>query len=190
MRRRRQPEEALREILDAGERLIREEGPSALTLKRVAAEVGMSHVGVLHHVGNSQGLVERVQQRAALRVRDQLLEALGRSSGPERTQALEDAMARLGDPENGRILAWLVSTGADPFPPVQDQGLQRIDQALHGETRQVLLLACLAMAGEAVLGGSLRARLGLGDQPDDLALTRRVLLGLLRGAVQEPPTPG
>ena len=48
-RRRRSPEEARAEILDAAEHLLIEEGLSALTLQRVASEVGISHPGVLHH---------------------------------------------------------------------------------------------------------------------------------------------
>jgi len=185
MRRRRTAEQAQTEILDAAERLVRSEGPAALKLTRVADEVGMSHAGVLHHIGSAERLMLLLQRRASAQVRGDLLVALASSRGEARDEAIDLALARLSDPANGRLLAWLVSTGGDPFPAVEEQGLGQIAQALEGEAEQAVLLAVLAMIGEAVLGGPVRARLGVGATDEDRAESRRWLLSALRKRVNQ-----
>ena len=61
-RRRRSPEEARAEILDAAEHLLIHEGLGSLTLQRVAREVGISHPGVLHHFRSTKHKVAKVHE--------------------------------------------------------------------------------------------------------------------------------
>ncbi len=42
--------------LDAARRLLIAEGPQAVTLKAVAAEMGKTHANLLHHFGSAAGL--------------------------------------------------------------------------------------------------------------------------------------
>lgn len=182
-RRRRSRAEARLEILDAAERLLLEEGPSAVTLKRVAAEVGISHPGVLHHFRSADLLHRALHERASLRIREGLLSVLGSTQAEDRQQAMLEAMAALADPRKGRLLAWLVASGVDPFPEADEQGLGQVAAALlrpGGDLQQVqdkILLVVLAMVGESLVGPEVRRRLGAA--PDDAAGFRARLLQLV-----------
>ncbi|KFI63874.1 TetR-type transcriptional regulator [Bifidobacterium cuniculi] len=54
---RKSPEERMREIEQATARLVAERGYNGISLKDVAEEVGMSQPGLLHYVGNKEGLL-------------------------------------------------------------------------------------------------------------------------------------
>ena len=182
-RRRRSREDARAEILNAAEHLLLEEGPSAVTLKRVAAQVGISHPGVLHHFRSAELLHQALHEQASLRIRDSLLSVLQGATGPDRQRGMLEAMGALADPRKGRLLAWLVATGRDPFPPADEQGLGAVAAALRkpgddlDEVRDKLLLVVLAMVGESLVGDDLRQRLGV--DPADAAAFRSRLLGQL-----------
>lgn len=168
-RRRRTPAQARSEILDAAERLLVREGPSALKIARVAAEVGMSHPGLLHHIGSAEGLADALHQRASMRIREELLGLLDAAEDRDaRLRALDTAAARLADPSKGRLLAWVLARGGSPFPAEDDQGLARIAEQLviddPDEARFTVQLVVFAMLGESLLGGEVRRRLGVPDQ--------------------------
>jgi len=190
-RRRRSREDARAEILDAAENLLIEQGPPAVTLKRVAAAVGISHPGVLHHFRSAALLQQALHERTSLRIRTELLAVVGGAAGPDRRTAMLAAMEALADPRKGRLLAWLVASGADPFPDASDQGLGRIAAALTGAggdpqvVRDKLLLVVLAMVGDSIVGGQARRRLG--ESPDDAAAFRARLLDQL---LQPPASSG
>lgn len=44
--------------LDAAAQLLRDEGPGALTVRRIATEAGLSTMAIYHHFGGKDGLVE------------------------------------------------------------------------------------------------------------------------------------
>ncbi|PLS30409.1 AcrR family transcriptional regulator [Bifidobacterium margollesii] len=54
---RKMPDERRREITEAAARLISERGFNGISLKDVADEVGMSQPGLLHYIGNKDGLL-------------------------------------------------------------------------------------------------------------------------------------
>ncbi len=186
-RRRRSPEEAQAEILDAAEQLLLEGGPEAVRIRAVADAVGISHPGVLHHFGSVDALLEALHRRAARRLREEVLAAIPADPTPQAiAAAIEQGLAKLSDPREGRLLAWLIATGRDPFPPESEHGLDFIARALHArrrddadldETRFVVMLGVLAAYGESLVGGPVRRRLGL----DDAAASdfRRWLVDLL-----------
>jgi AcrR family transcriptional regulator len=177
-RRRRSPEEARTEILDAAERLLRTQGPDGVRISKVAAEAGMSHPGLLHHFGSAEHLAEALHERLSRQIREDLLGLL--AGGTDRAAAFEQAAAALADPVKGRLLAWVVARGGDPFPPAQERGLGSIAASLEGgdaDRRYKVLLVVLAMFGESLVGESVRARLGLTENPADF---RRWLIASLR----------
>src|SRR5262245_37744492 len=57
-RRRTASDDVEQALLDAAARLLTEEGPEALSVRRVAAEAGVSAMGVYSRFGGKQGLVE------------------------------------------------------------------------------------------------------------------------------------
>ncbi len=56
-------QERLDQIVSAAVKVINESGLTGFSLPAVAAEVGISHVGVLHYVGSKQGLLAEVVKR-------------------------------------------------------------------------------------------------------------------------------
>ena len=181
-RRRRTAEQARDEILEAAERLLLEDGASALKIARIASAAHMTHPGVLHHFGSVDQLIEALHLRISRRLRDDLLSLLAGGDGGGQELFLQTA-TRLADPAKGRLLAWVLASGGAPFPPAEEQGLTSIAAALsEGEhpdqvARYKVLLVVLAMLAESMCGPELRGRLGL--ENEDPQRFRGWLLGLL-----------
>lgn len=170
-RRRRSPEEARAEILDAAEHLLIHEGLGSLTLQRVAREVGISHPGVLHHFRSTERLAQALHERVSRRIRSDLLALAQPGAAVDRIPALRQAMDALADPAKGRLLAWLVASGRDPFPDATESGLNQLAEGLARpgadlvEVRYKLMLIVLSMIGESLVGEPVRERLGM-DESD------------------------
>jgi AcrR family transcriptional regulator len=58
-----------RELLAAAETVLVREGPVGLTVRAVATEAGMSHMGVYNHLGGKDGLIEALLARGFDRLR-------------------------------------------------------------------------------------------------------------------------
>ncbi len=182
-RRRRSPEEARSEILDAAEHLLVTEGLSALTLQRVAREVGISHPGVLHHFRSTDRLAQALHERVSRRIRSDFLALANPDDSIDRPAAMRRAMDALADPKKGPLLAWLVASGRDPFPDASETGLSQLADSLArpdsdlDEVRYKLMLIVLAMVGESLVGEAVRKRIGMEDtEPEKF---RSWLLGLV-----------
>jgi AcrR family transcriptional regulator len=88
-------------VLDAAERLFARSGPSAVSLRDVAAEAGVTYSLINRHFGTKDTLVDRLLERYA----DRWVARLG--DAPDRRDAL-DALVGEG-PDAGaylRLLAW------------------------------------------------------------------------------------
>lgn len=185
-RRRRSPEEARSEILNAAEHLLVTEGLSALTLQRVATEVGISHPGVLHHFRSTDRLAQALHERVSRRIRSDLMALADPDASIDRAEAMRRAMDALADPEKGPLLAWLVASGRDPFPDASETGLSQLADTLARpgsdpeEVRYKLMLIVLAMIGESLVGGAVRQRIGLHDT-DPERFRSWLLAQVLRG---------
>lgn len=175
-RRRRAPDEARREAVATARDLLIAGGPSAVTLKAVGHEIGVSHANLIHHFGSAAGL------RAALMgsmVRDlnQALEAavthLRSEEGAPR--ALVDQVFEAVDVGGaGRLAAWMALSGdLEHLEPVRAAVQDMVEAtyrkfAEEGEdgrrriTRAVLFIALTAF-GDALIGPSLRDMLGHDD---------------------------
>jgi AcrR family transcriptional regulator len=71
-RQRRSPEDARRSILEAAEELLLGGGPRAVTVRAVAKHVGVTDMGVNHHFGSREGLLEALLERTAGRLRSEI----------------------------------------------------------------------------------------------------------------------
>ncbi len=67
--------------LDAAARLLRDEGPQALAVRRIAAEAGVSTIAIYHHFGGKDGLVEALYVDG-FRALDEALAAVPRTEDP------------------------------------------------------------------------------------------------------------
>jgi AcrR family transcriptional regulator len=190
---RRTAEQARNAILDAAESLIVEGEGQRLRLRTLAERVGISHPTVLHHFGDMSGVLRSLQERIGLRIRSAVLERLaGAEAGPPREVAL-GALAALGDRRRGRLLAWLVADGHDPFPEASERGLRRVVETLASQSHrsgeeiaELVEIAVLASLGDALFGDRVRLRLapdGDGDTIEDGgdSFRRRLLARLLQG---------
>ena len=193
-RRRRTPDEARKEAIASARALLLSGGPTAVTLKAVADDIGVTHVNLIHHFGSAAGLQSALMAAMVRELTDRLTAAvvhLRSAEGAPRAlvDKVFDAMDMGGA---GRLAAWLALVqDAQHLEPVQaaigdlvlaihekfpDEGpnkLQRIQRA-------VLFIALCAF-GDAVVGRPLRELL---DQSDDVP--RDIVARLLVGFLDQP----
>lgn len=186
-RRRRVPEVARREALASARQLLITSGPTAVTLKAVGDEIGVTHANLIHHFGSAAGLQSALMESM---VRD-LTDALGAAveqlrSNPGAPRALVDAVFDAFDQGGaGRLAAWIALSGdLQHLEPVRAAVRDLVDaicetfaaegeQTHHRVTSAVLFIALYAF-GDAVIGAPLRDML---DREDDAG--RKIVARLL-----------
>jgi AcrR family transcriptional regulator len=189
---RRTAVEARELILDAAEIQLTAHGPDSLRLVQLAADVGMSHPAILHHFGSREGLVRAVVERTARRLEAQIFDAL---RGPLDENNAVNLLARLfsvlADQGHARLLVWLYLSGhTDPIG--YGARMREIARTVHGlrrgrgidapeeDTLFTVLLAGIALFGDAIAGAPLRRSAGLGTDPEANARFLAWLARLLR----------
>ena len=131
-RRRRSPELARQEILDAAERVFLEAQPDQVGLKQVAHEAGVSHALITHYFGTYAGLIEAALERRIRALREAMLAGLREAGVLARpTELLSILFRALEDPVHLRLLRWLLASerpaAAHAFA-LRNHGLQLIAQ--------------------------------------------------------------
>jgi AcrR family transcriptional regulator len=176
-RTRRSAEEARELILDAAEAQLARGGPESLRLVQLAETIGMSHPSILHHFGSRDGLVRAVVQRTARRIEAQILVALQNQLAEEDAVTLLTRLFRtLSEEGHARQLVWLYLSGQqDPVGygarmrdiagTVHKLRRARGDSAPPEDTLFTVLLAGLALFGNAIAGEPLRRSAGLDEDP-------------------------
>lgn len=110
-RRRRAPEEARQEILDAAERVFVEFQPDQVGLKDVAREAGVSHALITHYFGTYANMVEAVLERRVRALRGTILERLKVTGALSRPAELVAVLfSALEDPVHLRLTRWLLAS--------------------------------------------------------------------------------
>ena len=172
VRKRRTAEEARQEIMTVAEELLQSEGPDAVRVARIAQVMGVSHHAILHHFGSAEGLREALYQQGARRLRNDVLSLIASSPAALSLEQMEGILYQMADPQKGKLLAWVLAQGRDPFPPEEERGLSVIANQLtkrpedRSDLNHKLMLVVLAMYGDAMMGDKLRARLGIDDASD------------------------
>ena len=172
-RRRLSPEESRSAALDAARELLLSEGPSAVTLKAVAARVGRTHANLLHHFGSAAGLQAELARSIAESVVSSIADAVERARAGE-TDARDivdqtfDAFGREGA---GALAAWMILTGnRDALTPILDSIRGLVAQLSVGheehQVAETTLSLVLGALGDALLGAPFAETLGL---PQDTA---------------------
>lgn len=172
-RRRLSPEESRSAALDAARELLLSEGPSAVTLKAVAARVGRTHANLLHHFGSAAGLQAELARSIAESVVSSIADAVERARAGE-TDARDivdqtfDAFGREGA---GALAAWMILTGnRDALNPILDSIRGLVAQLSVGheehQVAETTLSLVLGALGDALLGAPFAETLGL---PQDTA---------------------
>lgn len=129
-RRRRSPEEARLEILDAADRVFVEFQPDQVGLKDVGREAGVSHALITHYFGTFAGLIEAALERRIRALRETMMDKLRQAGALARPSELIGILfTALQDPVHLRLMRWLLASerpsAAYAFG-LQAQGLQVI----------------------------------------------------------------
>jgi AcrR family transcriptional regulator len=127
IRKRRAPEVAREELLDAAERVFGEHQPDQVGLKEVAGEAGVSHALITHYFGSYAGLIEATLERRVRVLRERLIARLREAGNPNELLGL--LFRALEDPVHLRLMRWLLAserpTAAHAFV-FRDRGLQQM----------------------------------------------------------------
>src|SRR4051812_3642792 len=170
-RRRLSPEASRSAALDAARRLLLRDGPQAVTLKAVAAEIGRTHANLLHHFGSAAGLQSELAKSIAERVTSSIGETVvraraGQADAREIVDRTFDAFGREGA---GALAAWMILTGnRDALDPVLQAIHDLVAQlSVANEDRHVpdttLWLVLIAL-GDSLLGAPIAEALGLSPE--------------------------
>ena len=195
-RRRRTPEVARQEILDAAERVFVEFQPDQVGLKEVAREAGVSHALITHYFGTYAGLIEAALERRIRALRERLLERLQDGGVLSRPDDLLAMLFRaLEDPVHLRLTRWLLASerpaAAHAFA-LRDHGLQlvahhvasaitaRPGRELIEKVELALVTAVAAAYGYAIGKYALVGALGREASHDLDAAVQRTLAEMLR----------
>ena len=172
-RKRLNPEESRAAALEAARGLLLSQGPHAVTLKAVAAEVGRTHANLLHHFGSAAELQAELARSIADRVTDSIAEAVGRArSGEADAREVVDRTFDTFDREGaGALAAWMILSGnRDALNPILESIRALVAQLSVGHEEhhvgETTLWLVLAALGDSLLGVSIAEAL---DLPRDAA---------------------
>jgi AcrR family transcriptional regulator len=199
-RRRRDPADAQREILDAAELLFAAHGPDAVGLKEVARKAGVSHALVTHYFGSYRALVEASLARRLTKMREQAVSILAAAGPrPDAGRLIDALFALVNDPAHVRIVTWALLSGrgeaTDSFVGRQ-RGLELVaglitnqlvvqqdrDPAeVRQEVEGVLMVALSAAYGWAIGKTMFLASLGRAAHADEDQAFRDRVTAMLRG---------
>jgi AcrR family transcriptional regulator len=186
-RRRRSADEARNEALASARKLLMTHGPTAVTLKAVADDLGMTHTNVLHHFGTAGELQSELMSAMVRDLAAALMDVVAHlRSDAAAPRALVDMVFDAFDKGGaGTLAAWISLSGnlryLEPVRIAVAQLVRAIEEkfALEkgdphmGVTSAVLFLALMAF-GDSVIGEPLKDML-----ERERASTRKVAAFLL-----------
>jgi AcrR family transcriptional regulator len=167
-RKRLSPQESRSAAIEAARRLLLADGPQAVTLKAVAAEVGRTHANLLHHFGSAAGLQGDLARAIADSVTSTIAVAVERARAGEAdardiVDRTFDAFGREGA---GALAAWMILTGnRDALNPILDSLRALVAQLSIGHEEHHVAESTLALVlsalGDSLLGPPIAEALGL-----------------------------
>jgi AcrR family transcriptional regulator len=167
-RRRLNPEESRSVALEAARRLLLTQGPQAVTLKAVAAEIGRTHANLLHHFGSAAGLQAELARSIAERVTGSIADAVERArSGQADAGAIaEMTFDAFGKEGAGALAAWMILSGnRDALNPILEAIRGVVGQLSLGHedhhVGDITLWLVLLALGDSLLGPSIAQALDL-----------------------------
>jgi len=193
-RRRRDPEEARGEILDAADRLLAERPPDAVGLADIAREAGVSHALVSHYFGTYVGVVDAVLARRRAAVRGRMMARIATADLVDADELLDALFEALSDRTFVRLALWALAAerpSAGETFPLHAQGMRLVADAIAArlgdrrvQTRrrieQALVVAGSATFGFIVARGGWMAALGREPSEAFDRSVRRALGEMLR----------
>src|SRR5688572_23171818 len=171
---RRTPEEARTLALASARRLLLAEGPNAITLQSVAADLGMSHTNLIHHFGSAGGLQSELMRQMVSELTKTIESAVmrlraGKGEVKDFVNIVFDAFDQGGA---ARLAAWMVLSGESMhLAPIEEVVRDHIDSvergadankagAIHERITSATLFVVVAALGDAIIGNPLRNMVG------------------------------
>jgi len=172
-RRRRTADDARAEALAAARGILLELGPEALTLKAVAAQVGVTHANLLHHFGSAGGLRTELMTKMLRDLAEVMRETVARLRVGECTmdEVVSLTFDAFGEGGAGRLAAWMVlNRDTDRLEPIGEV-VRELAEAIviegkEAQVRQAILFVTMMAFADGVIGNYLRPML---DQAPDSA---------------------
>jgi AcrR family transcriptional regulator len=172
-RRRRTSQDARAEALAAARRLLLEQGPGALTLKAIGAQIGVTHANLLHHFGSAAGLQTELMAMMLRDLSASMREAVARLRAGE--ASMEDVVGltfrAFGEGGAGRLAAWMVlNRSTDALEPIGEV-VRELAAAIEipdrpAEVERAILFVTMMAFADGVIGKYFRPML---DQPAEAA---------------------
>jgi AcrR family transcriptional regulator len=166
-RRRRSADEARNEALASARKLLIRHGPTAVTLKAVADDLGMTHSNVLHHFGTAGELQSELMSAMVRDLAAALMDVVAHlRSDAAAPRALVDMVFDAFDKGGaGTLAAWIALSGNLKYLEPVRVAVTELVSALEekfalekgdphmGVTSAVLFIALMAF-GDSVIGES------------------------------------
>ena len=157
-----------------------EQGPQAVTLKAVAAEIGRTHANLLHHFGSAAGLQGELARSIADSVNGSIADAVERArSGETDARVIVDqCFDAFGKEGAGALAAWMILSGnRDALNPILDSIRALVSQLAVGHEAHHVAESTLSLVlnalGDSLLGPPIAQALGLPrDAARELAAQR------------------
>ena len=153
------PEESRSAALAAARKLLIEQGPQAVTLKAVAAEIGRTHANLLHHFGSAAGLQGELARSIADSVTANIADAVERArSGESDARVIVDqCFDAFGKEGAGALAAWMIITGnRDALNPILESIRGLVSQLAVGHQAHQVAESTLSLVlnalGDSLLG--------------------------------------
>lgn len=172
-RRRRSATEAKAETLAAARKILLAQGPDAVTLKNVAADLGTTHTNLLHHFGTAGDLQTALMTTMVQDLSDALAEAIKRVREDEdsRLGLIETVFDAFDKGGAGRLAAWIALSNKlahlgqmqkvilDLVKAIEDLTPDETEERRQRVTSAVIFVALMAF-GDAIIGSPLESMLG------------------------------
>lgn len=169
VRKRLSPDESRTMALEAARQILISDGPQAVTLKAVAAQIGRTHANLLHHFGTALDL----QKALAAMLAESVCETIGATvirarRGEVDPRLIVDMTFDAFDQQGaGALATWMIMSGnTDALEPILTAIHRLVDEladdghddaTLHEDTLTLVLMAL----GDALLGKPMAEAFGL-----------------------------
>ncbi len=162
------PEESRSQALEAARRLLIAQGPQAVTLKAVSAEIGKTHANLLHHFGSAAGLQSELARSISDQVTRGIADAVekARRGETDAREIVDRTFDVVGQGGAGALAAWMILNGnRDALNPILESIHDLVVELSAGheghKVPETTLWLVLAALGDSLLGGPIAEALDL-----------------------------
>lgn len=185
--RRRRTEEVRSDALAVGRKLLIADGPGAITLKAVGAELGMSHANLIHHFGSAQAFQSDLMNAMVADVTERVAALIERHGRDEiDLGAIVDAVfSAHRDGGIAKLIAWLYLSGKATHTEQLFGAIGRLCSAMEplvgGEdggrrARALVTLVSMMAFANGVIGPAMSDLVG--ERIDARALTTEIIAAM------------